>query len=204
MAGQPITEKQFNELEKRISSFKATFGVFNSSTAKRVIDEGFPKSVNITPENIINNSDDILFTNTPDELDTTALNTIGDLVLNNNVKPFRVRTWVLHPDTNLGNIERLARGSFSSSITGHTENQFVERIVMPITEVASTDSQFYVAYGNGDASSGKYFGSGYGTGNNFGNSFFSKMLNVYVDNNIGKIINTIILCRIILSFFNTK
>ena len=26
---------------------------------------------------------------------------------------------------------------------------------------------------------------GYGTGNNFGNNFFSKLLNLYVDNNIG-------------------
>ena len=161
----PITEKQFNELEKRISSFKATFGVFNSSTAKRVVDESFPKSVNITPENIINNSNDILFTNTPDNLDITSLSTIGDQDKNSNIKPFRVRTWVLHPDTTLDNIERLARGSFSSSITGYTENPFVERIVMPVTEVAGTDNQFYVAYGNGDAPSNKYVGSGYGTGN---------------------------------------
>ena len=86
----PITEKQFNELEKRISSFKATFGVFNSSTAKRVVDESFPKSVNITPENIINNSNDILFTNTPDNLDITSLSTIGDQDKNSNIKPFRV------------------------------------------------------------------------------------------------------------------
>ena len=36
---------------------------------------------------------------------------------------------------------------------------------MPVTEVAGTDNQFYVAYGNGDAPSNKYVGSGYGTGN---------------------------------------
>ena len=54
-----ISEKQFNELEKRIFSFKANFGSFNSHTAKGLDEEGFPKSFNITPENIINNSNDI-------------------------------------------------------------------------------------------------------------------------------------------------
>ena len=142
-----ISEKQFNELEKRIASFKGLFGVFNSGTSKLISNEKFSKTINVYPENIINNSNDILFSVTPDSLAGTTVSTIYDASNNSNIQPYQVRTWTLNPDTTLTSNERIVRGSFTTTLTGYTQNPYVERIVMPLTAVSTTDEQFFVAYG---------------------------------------------------------
>ena len=135
----PINEQQFSELEKRIASFKGLFGIFNSQTGKLIVNEQFGKSDNTFPENIISEPDKILSGITvSDSVDSEQ----------NNIKPIRVRTWVTSSESDATTDgHKIVRGFFSSSNTEHTENPFVERIVMPLTLVDGTDGQFYVPLG---------------------------------------------------------
>ena len=107
------TTEQFNEKEPRGASFKALFGVLQSTTFDDLENESFGKGFPTYPEEIIFEADKI----------KTALNESSTL-------PSRTRTWITASATSLdinestydslGAIKKLIRGNFSTSISADT------------------------------------------------------------------------------------
>ncbi len=129
-------EQQFNELEKRIIAFKGMFGVYNTTTDKLVGSEFYPKGFQTYPDEILTNAKDILF-------------------VNSGTPPVaRVRTWITGSGAN--SFERIANGSFEiSDVDPSSTNPFVEKIVMPLTNVGQSNGQFYVCF-SGTGSNSTY------------------------------------------------
>ena len=120
-------EEQFNELEKRLVAFKGMFGVYNSTTGKLVSQERYPKGFQTYPDEILTNAEKIEF-------------------VNSGTPPVaRVRTWVTGSGAN--SFERITNGSFEiSDIDPNSTNPFVEKIIMPLTNVNASNGQFYVCF----------------------------------------------------------
>ena len=139
-----LQEGQFLELEKRLISFKAQFGLTN--TGKNLLSqEAFGKSYNIYPEDILLESNKIPF-----DADNNVLDP-------DNVKPARIRTWVTSSDSSITDIhEKINRGHFETTETEFTENPFIEQIICPLTRVSGTGGQFYIAYGLESQSAATY------------------------------------------------
>ena len=149
----PLTEGQFLELEKRLISFKAQFGVTNTGKGT-ISQEKFGKSYNIFPEDILLEGDKILFNKDNSVLEPEL------------VRPSRIRTWVTSSDPTITDIhEKINRGHFETTETGFTENPFIEQIICPLTRVQGTKGQFYIAFGMESQSLGTYE-DGYNTGLN--------------------------------------
>ena len=139
-----LQEGQFLELEKRLISFKAQFGVTNTGKGQ-LSQEAFGKSYNIYPEDILLEGNKIPF---------DASNSVLQPDL---VKPARIRTWVPSSDSNITDIhEKINRGHFETTETGFTENPFIEQIICPLTRVTGTGGQFYIAYGLESQSAATY------------------------------------------------
>jgi len=144
------TTEQFNEKEPRGASFKALFGVLQSTTFDDLENESFGKGFPTYPEEIIFEADKI----------KTALNESSTL-------PSRTRTWITASATSLGinestydslePIKKLLRGHFSTSISADTtSNPYVEKIVMPLFKVQGTNDQLYFTYGKESQSLADY------------------------------------------------
>ena len=126
-----IQENHINELEKRIHSFKGMVGVYNSKSGKLVTQEGFPKSPQTYPNEIITLGDTIKFHTSPTDLNDS----LG-----------RRRTWVT---SSIGGDykEKIANGYFSESHANPSAtNPYVEMITMPLTMAAQSDGQFYTCF----------------------------------------------------------
>ena len=138
-----IEEKQFSELEKRFLAFKGLFGSANTLSENTLKNEQFSKGVNVFPNNIIAiDPESILSVTGTDNLSNHYSS--GN---NNKIKPFRIRTWVTSSESDANtSYEKIARGHFVTTLTGHTENPYVERIICPLTKVAECEGQFYALY----------------------------------------------------------
>ena len=58
-----LSEGKFNEKEKRNTTFKALFGILNSTSTFGINEESFPKGRNVFLSDIINEEDSIIIDN---------------------------------------------------------------------------------------------------------------------------------------------
>ena len=147
-----LNEEQFSELEKRLVSFKAQFGVTHTSN-KTITDEKYGKSYNVYPDDILTEASTIPF----------DINAAGAAEADDFVKPSRIRTWVPSDDSSITDIrEKITRGHFETVISEDQEtNPYVEKIIIPLTRVAQTTGKFYVTFGKENITSEEYGPSGF-------------------------------------------
>ena len=148
-----LTEGQFKDLEKRLLSFKAQFGI--THTSKELISgEKFGKSYNIYPEDILTDTNNIIVNS-----DGEGPHADSNIYLN----PSRIRTWTKATNITNGGAsvndirEQIIRGNFSTEIQDDpTLNPNVELVILPLTKVKGTNGQIYTAYGEENISEANY------------------------------------------------
>ena len=137
-----LSEGQYSELEKRLISFKAQFGITHTAQSF-LTNEKFGKSYNIYPDDILTETNNIPF-----NLDEEGASTSVDII-----KPFRTRTWQIASFKDDGTTpitdirEKIIRGNFEITETDFTDNPYIEKVIIPLTKVKNTGGQVYTAFG---------------------------------------------------------
>ena len=142
--------ENFNEIEKRLASFKGLFNILNTTSIdKNPSQELFYKGPNTFHDEIITEANTIISDPNPDFVTTFNI----DEVIIPNIK----RIWITGSGATLQ--ERYIRGFLSSSNEDTTgANPFVEKIICPLIKVKGTNDQLYMAYAppSGSVSSDSY------------------------------------------------